>query len=69
MTKLHELQGHILKHKPDVVILNETWLKPNIQDSEVLPSIYKIFREDRTEKTHPWDPTQPKNIEKMVEEF
>ena len=65
MTKLHELHGYIFQNKPDIVILNETWLKPNILDSEVLPSsIYKVFREDRTEKTHPWDPSQPKKYRK-----
>ena len=60
-TKLHELNGYILKNKPDIVILNETWLKPPICDSEVLPdNLYKIKRTDRSGKTHPYDPCNPK---------
>ena len=27
-TKIYELQAYILKNNPDVIILNETWLKP-----------------------------------------
>ena len=27
MTKLHELHGFLLRNKPDILILNETWLK------------------------------------------
>ena len=64
MVKIHEFHSFLFKHKPDVVVLNETWLKPNILDSEVIPKIYKVFREDRSEKTHPWDPSQPKKFRK-----
>ena len=64
MKKIHELHGFIFQQKPDVVILNETWLKSNILSSEVLPATYKVFRLDRTEKTHPWDPKQPKKYRK-----
>ena len=54
----------LYEHKPDVIVINETWLKPSILDSEVLPEIYKLWREDRSEKTHPWDPSQPKKFRK-----
>ena len=27
MTKLYDIQTHIFKYKPDIVVLNETWLK------------------------------------------
>ena len=37
MTKLHELHAYLYTHKPDVVILNETWLKKSILDNEILP--------------------------------
>ena len=57
MTKLYELHGHIFTTKPDVIILNETWLKKSILDTQVLPQNYKIRRVDRTGKTHPWDPS------------
>ena len=66
MTKIHELHCYLYTNKPDVVILNETWLKKSILDPEILPDNYKIFRLDRSQKTHPWDPMQPKNSEKMV---
>ena len=66
MTKIHEFHGYLYTNKPDVVILNETWLKKSILDPEILPDNYKIFRLDRSQKTHPWDPKQPKNSEKMV---
>ena len=64
MVKIHELHGFLYKHKPDIIILNETWLKPSILDSEVLPDIYKLWREDRSERTHPWDPSKPKKFRK-----
>ena len=55
--KLFELHTYIYNHNPDIIILNETWLKPSILDSEILPpNKYKIFRLDRSEKTHPIDP-------------
>ena len=65
MKKMHEFNGYILSNKPDIVILNETWLKKSILDSEVLPKqCYKIFRTDRSGKTHPWDPNNPKKYRK-----
>ena len=62
MTKLYELHGHIFTTKPDVIILNETWLKKSILDTQVLPQNYKIRRVDRTGKTHPWDPSNPRKF-------
>ena len=59
MTKLYELHGHIFTTKPDVTILNETWLKKSILDTQVLPQNYKIRRVHGTGKTHPWDPSHP----------
>ena len=61
-TKLYELQAHIYKNKPDIVVLNETWLKKCILDSEILPENYKIFRADRSNKTHPIDLSEPKKF-------
>jgi len=34
--------------KPDIVIGTETWLEPNIKNSEIFPAGYKIHRKDRT---------------------
>ena len=54
--KIFELHTYIHKHSPDIIILNETWLKPSILDTEIFPSDkYEIFRLDRSEKTHPID--------------
>ena len=65
MTKLFELQDFIFKHKPDIVVINESWLKSSILNSEILPeNSYKIIRCDRSGKTHPWDPSQPKKFRK-----
>ena len=57
-TKITEFQSYIFETSPDIVILNETWLKPAISDEEILPSnMYKIFRVDRSVSSHPPDPT------------
>ena len=64
MTKVHEIHGYIFTNRPDIVILNETWLKRSILSSEVLPDNYKVFRMDRSLKSHPVDPMQPKKFRK-----
>ena len=57
ITKVIEFQAYVAGHKPDTILLNETWLKPTIHDSEIFPNIdYKIFRLDRSPETHPPDP-------------
>ena len=33
-------------HAPDIIIGCETWLRPNIFDNEIIPSIYKLYRTD-----------------------
>ena len=63
-TKVAELQSHIYLTKPDLVILNETWLKPSIADTEIIPSGYNIFRLDRSNYTHPTDPSDQKKFRK-----
>ena len=51
--KIFELHAYIYKHIPDIIVLNETWLKPFILDSEIFPpDKYKMLRLDRSEKTH-----------------
>ena len=56
-TKLLEFQGYVYEHEPDVIVLNETWLSRSHLDNEVLDSgAYKIFRLDRSLKSHPMDP-------------
>ena len=62
-TKICELQAHIFSTSPDVVILNETWLKSTITNNEILPEhIYKSFRLDRSSSSHPIDPSNPKKF-------
>ena len=59
-TKISELQAYIHDKQPDIIVLNETWLKNTILDQEILPSSqYKIFRCDRTEDSHPPDKNNP----------
>ena len=33
--------------KPDILIGTETWLDPNIKDSEIFPSGYRLHRKNR----------------------
>ena len=55
-TKILELNTYLSVHNPDILILNETWLKKSISNSEVIsPDKYKIFRLDRTNESHPPD--------------
>ena len=56
-TKIIEIHACIYEQEPDIIILNETWLKPSIIDNEIIPiSLYKVFRCDRSASTHPIDP-------------
>ena len=58
--KISELQSSAIRHKPDIIALNETWLKKSISNNEVLPdSQYEVFRNDRSRRTHPEDPGNP----------
>ena len=59
-SKISELQAFAASHKPDIIALNETWLKKSIQNNEILSETqYEIFRNDRSRKTHPQDPNNP----------
>ena len=60
VNKMIELNLFVNEHKPDILVLNETWLKTSILDSEILSSDYKIFRLDRSRQTHPLCPTNPR---------
>ena len=60
MSKILEFQAYVYSNKPKIIALNETWLKPSILDNEILPAdAYKIFRVDRSQHTHPFDPDNP----------
>ena len=65
VTKLHEMNQYLVSNKPDIFMLNETWLKKSIKESELFPTnIYKVFRLDRSVKTHPIDPNNPSKFRK-----
>ena len=60
ITKISELQSYIFDSSPDIIILNETWLKPCINNKEIIPGkFYKILRNDRCLDSHPLDPQNP----------
>ena len=51
--------------KPDIIILNETWLAKEHNDAELFPNnTHKVFRLDRSSRTHPPDPSNPKKFRK-----
>ena len=56
ITKVLELQSYIANYRPEIIILNETWLKPAINDAEIIRNDYKIFRLDHCPDSHPPDP-------------
>ncbi len=65
-TKLFELQYYLSDQKPDILVLNETWLKKSVSDNEVIPmEDYKVFRLDRSPKTHPPDPDNPSKFRRF----
>ena len=64
-TKIFELNTEICKNKPDLVMLNETWLNKSIKNSEIIEgSDYNVFRSDRSQVTHPRDPNNLKKFKK-----
>ena len=64
-TKILELNAYISINKPDIILLNETWLKKSVQNSEIIedPCYHeKMFRNDRSQTSHPPDPLNPKKF-------
>ena len=60
MTKIYEINTYIQKYKPEIVMLNETWLKKSIKDHEVIhDQSYSVWRNDRSQVSHPEDPLDP----------
>ena len=37
VTKMHKIDQFLDLHKPDIFMLNETWLKKSIKNSELFP--------------------------------
>ena len=65
-TKIIELNTFLTTEKPSILVLNETWLKSSINDEEIIEgNSYKIFRLDRTSKSHPPDPMDSSKYRKF----
>ena len=65
MKKIYEINTYIEKNKPDIVMLNETWLKKSVSDHEVIHNqCYRIWRNDRSQVSHPADPTDPNKFKR-----
>ena len=65
ITKILEFQTYVFEKAPAIIVLNETWLKPSINSTEILPgNSYKVFRIDRSLETHPPDLEDPKKLKK-----
>jgi len=47
VSKRASLEVFIKDHNPDVLVLSETWLSPDILSTEFLPHHYNVFRKDR----------------------
>lgn len=47
VNKTVELEHLLIVHNPHVVIVTETWLRPDINDREIIPPAYKMIRSDR----------------------
>ncbi len=66
-TKIKELNAYIDANKPDIVILNETWLKNSISNREIINNeLYSdnVYRNDRSRVTHPEDHSDPNKYKK-----
>ena len=64
-SKILELNHYVQNFTPDVVVLNETWLKPTILNNEILANaMYNTFRLDRSPDTHPIDKCNPNKFRK-----
>ena len=61
--KILEFQSKVFEDKPDVIVLTETWLSKEHFNSEILPdALYKIYRKDRSKRSHPPDPNNHKKF-------
>lgn len=46
--KVGDLEHSLIHYGPEVVIASETWLRPEITDSQLLPPKYKMMRNNST---------------------
>ena len=65
ITKVFELQSYLEMNQFDIIILNETWLKPSIRNIEIIPfNNYIVFRRDRSSFSHPPDSKNPNKFKR-----
>ena len=65
-TKVLEINTYINVNNPALVMLTETWLKKSIMDHEVIENTnYNVFRNDRSQMSHPSDPLNPQKFRKF----
>ena len=63
INKVQEFQCYLFNKNPGIVVLNETWLSNDHFDNEIFPNQpYKVFRMDRSVKSHPPDPSNPRKF-------
>lgn len=48
--KAEQLEAVIFSYDPHVIMITETWLHDDIQDSEVMPPNYRLIRRDRSSR-------------------
>ena len=66
VTKICELNAYIKNNRPDVIMLNETWLKKCVDDHEIIrDKNFNIYRNDRTQASHPSDRNNPNKFKKF----
>ena len=65
MNKIYEINTYVEKNKPEIVMLNETWLKRSVNNREVIHNqCYEVWRNDRSLVSHPPDPNDPKKYKR-----
>lgn len=47
VNKSVELEAILLCYNPHIVVITETWLRDDIDDTDVFPPSYQVFRRDR----------------------
>ena len=60
--KRAELHTIIDSAKPDIILGNESWLTPDIQNSEIFPDSFDAIRKDRVGDAHGSGTFRPKSI-------
>lgn len=48
VNKSDHLESIILGYQPHIVVITETWLHEGIDDEDVFPPLYRVFRRDRS---------------------